>query len=152
MLFNPAPAQPELVLDQVKSCEFIVPNETELSLLTGMPVDSEDDIRKAAAALHQAGVKNVIVTLGSKGVLWLDQDGKERMFPSFKVKARDTTGAGDAFIGCFSHVYVKTGDIAKAIETANRYAADSVTRLGTQTSYCDRSSFIADHPEQAQNV
>lgn len=152
VLFNPAPAQPDLVLDQVKSCEFIVPNETELSLLTGMPVDSEDDIRKAAVALHQAGVKNVIVTLGSKGVLWLDQDGKERMFPSFKVKARDTTGAGDAFIGCFSHVYVKTGDIAKAIETANRYAADSVTRLGTQTSYCDRSSFIADHPEQAQNV
>ena len=151
VLFNPAPAQPDLVLDQVKSCEFIVPNETELSLLTGMPVDSEDDIRKAAVALHQAGVKNVIVTLG-KGVLWLDQDGKERMFPSFKVKARDTTGAGDAFIGCFSHVYVKTGDIAKAIETANRYAADSVTRLGTQTSYCDRSSFIADHPEQAQNV
>ena len=152
VLFNPAPAQPDLVLDQVKSCEFIVPNETELSLLTGMPVDSEDDIRKAAVALHQAGVKNVIVTLGSKGVLWLDQDGKERMFPSFKVKARDTTGAGDAFIGCFSHVYVKTGDIAKAIETANRYAADSVTRLGTQTSYCDRNSFIADHPEQAQNV
>lgn len=152
VLFNPAPAQPDLVLDQVKSCEFIVPNETELSLLTGMPVDSEDDIRKAAVALHQASVKNVIVTLGSKGVLWLDQDGKERMFPSFKVKARDTTGAGDAFIGCFSHVYVKTGDIAKAIETANRYAADSVTRLGTQTSYCDRSSFIADHPEQAQNV
>lgn len=152
VLFNPAPAQPDLVLDQVKSCEFIVPNETELSLLTGMPVDNEDDIRKAAVALHQAGVKNVIVTLGSKGVLWLDQEGKERMFPSFKVKARDTTGAGDAFIGCFSHVYVKTGDIAKAIETANRYAADSVTRLGTQTSYCDRSSFIADHPEQAQNV
>lgn len=152
VLLNPAPAQPDLVLEHVKSCEFIVPNETELSLLTGMPVDNEDDIRNAAAALHQAGVKNVIVTLGSKGALWLNQNGEEHMFPSHKVNARDTTGAGDAFIGCFSHVYVKTGDIAQAIKTANFYAGDSVTRLGTQSSYHDRAEFVADYPEQAAFV
>lgn len=131
VLLNPAPAQPDLVLEKVKSCEFIVPNETELSLLTGMPVDNEDDIKNAAHALQQAGVKNVIVTLGSKGALWLNEQGQERRFASVSVKAQDTTGAGDAFIGCFSHVYVKTGDIAQAIEAANHYAADSVTRLGT---------------------
>lgn len=152
VLLNPAPAQPDLVLEKVKSCEFIVPNETELSLLTGMPVDNQDDIRNAAAALHQAGVKNVIVTLGGKGALWLDQDGKEHMFPACEVQARDTTGAGDAFIGCFSHVYVKTGDIAQAIKTANQYAADSVTRLGTQTSYHDKHQFVADYPEHGQFI
>ncbi|XXQ69293.1 ribokinase [Neisseriaceae bacterium B1] len=152
VLLNPAPAQPDLELEKVKACEFIVPNETELSLLTGMPVDNKEDIRNAAAALHQAGVKNVIVTLGSKGALWLSEDGTEKIFPSDQVKARDTTGAGDAFIGCFSHVYVKTGDIAQAIQTANHYAGDSVTRLGTQSSYHDRVAFVADYPEQADFV
>lgn len=152
VLLNPAPAQPDLALERVLSCEFIVPNETELSLLTGMPADTPENISKAAAALHRSGIKNVIVTLGSKGTLWLDQNGKEQLFPPKAVSARDTTGAGDAFIGCFSHVYVKTGDIAQAIRTANCYAADSVTRLGTQSSYHDRSRFSADYPEEAQYI
>lgn len=152
VLLNPAPAQPDLILEKVKSCEFIVPNESELSLLTGMPVDTEEDIRNAAATLHQAGIKNVLVTLGSKGTLWLDETGKEQLFAAQNVQARDTTGAGDAFIGCFSHVYVKTGDIAHAIKTANQYAGDSVTRLGTQTSYLDRDEFVSAYPEYAQNV
>lgn len=149
VLLNPAPAQPDLVLEKVKACEFIVPNETELSLLTGMPVDSEDDI-KNAAALRDAGVKNVIVTLGKRGALWLAQDGTEQHFPPVNVAARDTTGAGDAFIGCFATVYVKTGDVARAITAANHYAADSVTRLGTQTSYIDREAFTRIYPEFAQ--
>lgn len=152
VLLNPAPAQPDLILEKVKSCAFIVPNETELSLLTGMPVDNEDDIKNAAHALHRAGVKNVIVTLGSKGALWINENGQEKRFEAIKVKAQDTTGAGDAFIGCFSHVYVKTGDIAQAIEAANYYAADSVTRLGTQTSYRDRSAFLGDYPQLADLI
>lgn len=149
VLLNPAPAQPDLILEKVRSCEFIVPNETELSLLTGLPVDTEDDIRKASQVLHQEGIKNVIVTLGSKGVLWLNEQGQEKRFEAKKVKAQDTTGAGDAFIGCFAHVYVKTGNIVQAIEMANDYAGDSVTRLGTQTSYHDRSAFLKDYPQWA---
>lgn len=152
VLLNPAPAQPDLILEQVKSCEFIIPNESELSLLTGMPVDNEDDIKNAAHALHRAGVKNVIVTLGAKGALWIDGQGQERRFAAVTVKAQDSTGAGDAFIGCFSHVYVKTGDIAQAIEAANHYAADSVTRLGTQSSYHERAAFVADYPALAAIV
>ncbi len=147
VLLNPAPAQPDLVLDKVKSCEFIVPNETELSLLTGMPVDSEEDIKNAAAALRDAGVKNVIVTMGKRGVLWLSQDGKEQQFLPVSVNAKDTTGAGDAFIGCFSSIYVKYGDIERAITVANHYAADSVTRFGTQPSYLDRDSFLKQYPQ-----
>ena len=133
-----------------KASAIIVPNETELSLLTGMPVDSEEDIKNAAAALRDAGVKNVIVTLGKRGALWLAADGHEEYFPPLNVAPKDTTGAGDAFIGCFSTVYVKTGDIAAAIRAANHYAADSVTRLGTQTSYADREAFTRLYPEFAQ--
>lgn len=147
VLLNPAPAHPELSLEKVVSCEFFVPNESELSLLTGLPVETEDDIKTAALMLKQKGVKQVIVTMGSRGVLWLNNNEEMQFFPAHKVNAKDTTGAGDAFIGCFSYVYSQTKDIAQAIEVANYYAADSVTRLGTQSSYADKEKFLATFPE-----
>lgn len=142
VLLNPAPAQPDLVLARVKDCDYFVPNESELSLLTGMPVDTLDDVRNAASALLENGVKNVIVTLGWQGVLWMSED-REVLIEGTKVLAKDTTGAGDAFIGCFSHHLVQTGDIEESLRMANLYAADSVTRLGTQTSYATRDQFEA---------
>ena len=152
VLLNPAPAQPDLLLEKVKTCEFIVPNETELSLLTGMPVETEDEIKNAAATLRDAGVKNVIVTMGRRGVLWLSDKGDEQYFAPIQVNAKDTTGAGDAFIGCFSSVYVKTKDIAHSIDMANHYAADSVTRLGTQNSYLSRAEFLQQYPDLCDKI
>ncbi|MCL3777227.1 MULTISPECIES: ribokinase [unclassified Actinomyces] len=142
VLLNPAPAQPDLLLERVKGCDFLVPNESELSLLTGMPVDTEQDVRRAASVLRRAGVRHVIVTLGSRGVLWLSDDGEE-LLPATDTQPLDTTGAGDAFIGCFSHVLVETGDIREAIVQANAYAGDSVTKRGTQTSYATAEEFAA---------
>lgn len=151
VLLNPAPAQPDLILDKVKSCEFIVPNETELSLLTGMPVETEDEIRNAAMTLRDAGVKNVIVTMGQRGVLWLSEK-TQQYFPPLNVSAKDTTGAGDAFIGCFASMYCKSKDIAHSIEIANHYAADSVTRLGTQTSYLNKEDFLQQYPQLSGKI
>jgi ribokinase len=59
------------------------------------------------------------------------------------VEAVDTTGAGDAFIGCFAETYVRTGDIRGSIQRAIRYASHSVTARGTQTSYIDAAAFEA---------
>ncbi len=146
VLLNPAPAAPDLELEKIKNCEFFVPNETELALLTQMPVDSMDEVKAAAKVLLDAGIKNVIVTLGSRGVYWLSDD-EEQFIEAHSVEAKDTTGAGDAFIGCFSHTWVKTKDVAKAIEVANLYAADSVTKLGTQTSYANLEEFSEKFPE-----
>ena len=148
VLLNPAPAQPDLTLSEVRDCEYFVPNESELSLLTGMPVDTIDDIRNAASALLEAGVKNVIVTLGSRGVLWMTREN-EVMIPAASVDAKDTTGAGDAFIGCFSHHLVATGDIEASLRMANLYAADSVTKLGTQTSYATLEEFKNAYPKES---
>lgn len=122
VLLNPAPADPRMSLDRVRGVEFIVPNESELSLISGMPVDT------------RAGIPHVIVTLGAKGALWVSAAG-QRLIPAQTVEAVDTTGAGDAFIGCFSHMWTTTGDVEASIRAANQYAADSVTRRGTQTSY-----------------
>lgn len=140
VLLNPAPAAPELDLDRVASVDFFMPNETELALLTGKPVESLDEIKTAAQVLLDTGMQNVIVTLGSRGALWLAQDIEE-LIESRKVDALDTSGAGDAFIGCFSHYYVETGDIERSLKLANIYAADSVTRRGTQASYADAAAF-----------
>lgn len=140
VLLNPAPATSELSLERVKGVEFIVPNETELSLLSGMPVETLEDISNAAHVLLNVGIKNVIVTLGARGVLGITEDG-EQLIEANKVAAKDTTGAGDAFIGCFSHSWTKTGDIAESLRVANIYAGDSVTRFGTQTSYATAAEF-----------
>lgn len=115
VLLNPAPAAPDLVLEKVKDATYFMPNESELSLLTGMPVETLDDIRNAASALLDAGMKNVIVTLGSRGAIWISKSG-EVMIEGETVDARDTTGAGDAFIGCFSHHLVATGDVGSIDE------------------------------------
>ena len=140
VLLNPAPAQPDLVLAKVRDCEYIVPNEPELSLLTGMPAETMEDVRNAASVLLDVGIPNVIITLGERGALWLTADG-EHVIDAVTVDAHDTTGAGDAFIGCFSHYLVADGDVLEALKKASHYAADSVTRPGTQSSYADAEQF-----------
>ncbi|GAA1294995.1 ribokinase [Brachybacterium alimentarium] len=134
VLLNPAPASPELDLARIAGVEFLVPNESELELLTGMPVSSLEDITRATDVLLSAGITNVIVTLGSRGALWAHADGQECV-DAPAVQAIDTTGAGDAFIGCFSNAWVRSGDVLEAIRAGSAYASDSVTRPGTQTSY-----------------
>lgn len=134
VLLNPAPASPDLDLSRVTRVEFLVPNESELELLTGMPVDGIEDIQRAAEVLLAAGIRNVIVTLGARGALWIHEGGRE-LIDAPAVRAVDTTGAGDAFIGCFATQWVRTRDVAEAIRSGTAYAADSVTRQGTQSSY-----------------
>ncbi|MCM3005972.1 ribokinase [Priestia koreensis] len=134
VILNPAPASKELDFDYVCKCDFFIPNESELEILTDMPVETDKQIQAAASMLVEKGVKNVIVTMGSRGVMWVTKE-RTQSISSHRVNAIDTTGAGDAFIGCFSHIFVKTRDVLQALETATVFAALSVTKRGTQTSY-----------------
>ena len=115
-------------------CDFFVPNETELEILTGLPVDTYEHTRIAARSLIEKGLNNIIVTLGEKGALWMTRE-QEVHVPALKVSAVDTSGAGDAFIGCFAHYYVQEGDGEAAMRKAALFAAFSVTGKGTQSSY-----------------
>ncbi len=134
VLLNPAPATPGLELDRITGCDYFMPNETELALITGMPVDTMEQVKEAAKTLSDAGITNVVVTLGARGVYYLTESG-EGEIPPFKVEAVDTTGAGDAFIGAFANA-IETGlDLEAALTRAAFYAADSVTKRGTQYSY-----------------
>ncbi|MFJ7829761.1 ribokinase [Peribacillus sp. NPDC097284] len=137
VILNPAPASKELNFDYVCKCDFFIPNETELEILTQMPVETDQQVQEAALTLIEQGVKNVIVTLGSRGVMWVTKEKVERI-DAYEVAAIDTTGAGDSFIGCFAHFFVKNGDILHAIKMATGFSALSVTKRGTQSSYPDQ--------------
>ncbi|MCU5771904.1 ribokinase [Erwiniaceae bacterium BAC15a-03b] len=140
VILNPAPAVAELDIDYACRCDFFMPNETELEILTGLPVASEEEVLRAGQTLLSRGLKNLIITLGSRGSVWMQGDSVHRVSPT-AVQAVDTSGAGDAFIGCFAHYLVQNGDIRQAMQLASAFAACSVTGRGTQRSYPDAITF-----------
>jgi len=140
VILNPAPAARELDIRYACQCEFFIPNETELEILTGMPVDNDDNIRRAGQSLLDQGLRNLIVTLGQRGALWMTDNSCEHV-ASLPVRALDTSGAGDAFIGCFAQHYIRQNDVLSAMQQAVVYAAYSVTGKGTQRSYPDAAQF-----------
>ena len=134
VVLNPAPATAALDLARIRGIAFLIPNQTELAQLAEAPVVTRDDAERAARALVARGVARVIVTLGADGAL-LVEAGATLHVAGVPVTAVDTTGAGDAFIGSFAHHLSAGGDIVAALHAAVRYAADSVTKPGTQSSY-----------------
>ena len=141
-ILNPAPAAPGLDAARVSKTTFLVPNETELALLTDMPTGTDREIEDAARTLIARGIRTVIVTLGARGACLVTADRTVPIEP-LKVKPRDTTGAGDAFIGSFARFYVETRAIEASLRKAALYAADSITREGAQKSYSDAKAFDA---------
>jgi ribokinase len=141
-VLNPAPARRNLDMDVVRQASFLMPNESELAILTDMPVESEDEIAAAAKNLIKQGVETIIVTLGARGSLLATPEGSRRVAP-IKVQAVDTTGAGDAFIGSFARYLAGGLALDAAITEATRYSAFSVTRHGAQKSFATEAEFAA---------
>lgn len=140
VLLNPAPADPNLELQRILGVEFFAPNESELATLTGKPVDTIDQVKAAAQGLVDAGIPRVVVTLGERGSLYVTPE-TQHLVPAVKVDSKDSTGAGDAFIGCFAVNYVRTQAIEESLELANAYAAHSTTGPGTQKSFANSEEF-----------
>ncbi len=140
VLLNPAPATTALSIERIGGIEFFAPNQTELATLTGLAADSPDAAEHAARTLLDQGVGSVIVTLGADGALLVEKDATHVIAP-VPVLARDTTGAGDAFIGAFAHHLAAGHDRLQALQQAARYAADAVTRPGTQKSFASAERF-----------
>jgi ribokinase len=139
-LLNPAPALADLDPERIRNATFLVPNETELAILTGLPVGSEAEIETAARSLMAKGIETIIVTMGSRGAMLLTADAVKRIAP-VRVTPVDTTGAGDAFVGAFARYYVGGAGLDAALNKAVRYAADSITRRGTQKAYATEAEF-----------
>ena len=164
VLLNPAPARP-LPGELIALADFLIPNETELSLLTGMEVRDTLSAEAAAKKLLERGAQNIIVTLGSKGALIVDRYTTSTHVNTFEVNVVDTTAAGDAFIGGFAVKLLarrrdsliptnaqESASYAKHIEEAVRYAcacgALACTKFGAQPSLPNRlevEEFLARH-------
>jgi len=133
-ILNPAPANPSLSEDFFMFSDILCPNESETELLTGMPVGTLKEAEAAGKVLIQKGAKTVIITLGERGSLLVEKDSSEYITVE-KVKAFDTTGAGDAFVGSLAFFVGMGKPLNEAVKRANTIAAISVRSAGTQTSF-----------------
>jgi ribokinase len=141
-ILNPAPGAP---LDDgiLRLCDYVTPNESEATVLTGIPIADEADARRAAQALLAAGAGCAIVTLGERGALF--QDGRRsELVPAFRPGAAiDTTGAGDAFNGAFAAALAEGTAPLAAARFACAAAGLSVTRRGTAAAMPTRAEIEA---------
>ena len=129
-IFNPAPAS-NINESDFKCMDYFTPNETEASFYLKKNVESKIEIEEAAKNFLNKGVKNIVITLGSKGVYFANSS-ESYFVDAFNLKNKviDTTGAGDAFNGAFAYALSKNQSNKDAIEFANKVAGISTTRAG----------------------
>jgi ribokinase len=133
-IFNPAPARPDLPEELYQLSDIFCPNESETELLTSLLVNSLEEAEAAARVLLERGAGTVILTLGERGSLLVTADDSTQV-PATPVKALDTTGAGDAFVGSLAYFLAAGKPLTEAMRRANHIAAISVQSSGTQTSF-----------------
>lgn len=133
VILNPAPASGPLPAQWYASIDYLIPNESEATALSGVTVDSLDSAKLAAAQLIKAGAAKVIITLSAQGALFSDGNRVEHLAAP-NVKAVDTTAAGDTFVGGFAAALAHGKSEAEAIRFGQVAAALSVTRAGAQPS------------------
>ena len=137
VVLNPAPAPDSLPEEVIARLDYFTPNETELARIAGMPAGTVEEAVAAGKALVARGVGTVLATLGEAGAL-LVTGAEARVIPTLRVKAVDTTAAGDTFNGAFVTALAEGMDEGAAIGFGNKAAAISVTRKGAQTSIPSR--------------
>jgi ribokinase len=133
-IFNPAPARSSLPEELYQLSDIFCPNESETELLTGLAVGTVEEAETAAHVLLERGAGTVILTLGERGSLLVSSNGSTHV-PAKPVKALDTTGAGDAFVGSLAYFLADGKPLTEAMRRANHIAAMSVQSSGTQTSF-----------------
>jgi ribokinase len=131
-LLNPSPPA-QLSPRFFSMVDFIVPNEVEAQSLTGMKWKGDRDIRKMAERLLEMGAKNVVITLGPRGLFFKNRS-EELWMNAFRVTVIDTTAAGDAFLGGLATGLAENKPIREALKFANGAGALATTKLGAQPS------------------
>jgi len=128
VILNPAPYSNEII-PALSYVDIITPNETEASLLSGIEVVDMESAKQAATKIAEMGIKHVLITLGSRGVLLLDDDVFHHI-PAFPAVVVDTTGAGDAFNGSLAAALANGYSLLNAVRYATAFASLAVEREG----------------------
>ena len=132
-VFNPAPAA-QLSDEVYKNTDYLILNETEMEEIFGISIEDEKYIERLHNRKEAKNIRNIILTLGETGSVLLDDEGNIRRYEAYKVKAVDTTAAGDSFIGAFILKLCETGNRDAAMKFASAVSAIVVTRQGAQDS------------------
>ncbi len=143
VILDPAPAR-EIPDELLELSDVVTPNETEAAILAGLPPGglNPDQALAIARKLQERKAKTVIVKLGEQGCLLADSR-TSTLVPAPKVKAVDTTAAGDVFNAGLAVALSEGLDLAAACAFANRSASLSVTKLGTQAATPSRAEVDA---------
>jgi ribokinase len=136
----PAASLPDELIELVDIC---VVNETELALLTGYDVNEQASVDDIASAARQVNVPHVIVTLGDRGALVVDE-GSSSLYASPVAQVVDTTGAGDCHVGSVAAQLAQGEALGAAVDYANKAAAISVTRTGAAPSMPTRTEVLGE--------
>jgi len=141
-ILNPAPASP-LPAELLAVTDWLIPNEIEASMLTGGTIRSREQMETAALALKASGPQGIVITMGEQGALLVGADNIIVEIPVAHVKAVDTTGAGDAFVGSFAYFLALGALPTEAVRRACAIAARSVLKAGAQSSYPTRKEVLS---------
>lgn len=139
VLFNAAPSV-RLDTETLRCCDPLVVNEHEAQEVLG--AESGMSFEQLAHGLREAGAKSVVITMGEQGALVLDDEGCSAV-PAYEVKAVDTTGAGDAFVGALAVGLAEGASLREAAGFATAMSAIAVQRVGAQSSYAERAEVEA---------
>jgi len=146
VVLNLAPAQP-LAWEVLRQLHVLIVNEIEASLLTGTQVNNHEDAQAVALKLHKQGIPIVIVTLGAQGAILASDDGisnsKTIYQPAPRVRAIDTTAAGDCFVGAFTVALTEGQNSEDALRFAVYASALKVTKFGAQSGLPTRAEVEA---------
>lgn len=132
VILNPAPAC-ALPAELFGYIDLMTPNQTESEFFTGIRVHDEASAAEAAAALRAKGVKDIIMTMGSKGSMGFTSEG-EFFTPAHKVEAVDATAAGDTFCGGLAVAIAEGNTLREAAAFATAASALTVQKMGAQAS------------------
>ncbi len=132
VMLNPAPAIP-LDDELLGYISILTPNKLEAEALTGISITDERSVELAGRILLEHGLARVIITLGSKGSMVIDNGGAEHV-PAFRIKSVDTTAASDVFNGAMAVALAEGKNFYESVRFGNAAAAISTTRLGAQPS------------------
>ena len=136
VILDPAPVPKQMPAGLLKNVDIVKPNETELSMLSGVKLDKNnlDSVRNAAKIVQKMGPENVVVSLGEKGAYILNNSEEGVLVPSVATKVVDTTAAGDTFTAAMALQLLNGTTLRNAVAFANTAASLTVARYGAQSS------------------